>query len=101
AANEIAVFYRVHAQSRVLEEALRAQNMPYQIIGGMKFYERAEVKDALSYLRVLANPKSDVDLLRVINTPARGIGQTTLERLTALATKRKSSNSDALAHLDE
>src|SRR5262249_626396 len=74
-AREIAVFYRVHAQSRVLEEALRAQNLPYQIIGGMKFYERAEIKDALSYLRVLANPRSDVDLLRVINTPARGIGQ--------------------------
>jgi DNA helicase-2/ATP-dependent DNA helicase PcrA len=59
--------------------------MPYQIIGGMKFYERAEIKDALSYLRILVNPKSDVDLLRIINSPARGIGNTTVERLTLLA----------------
>ena len=59
----MAVFYRVHAQSRVLEEALRAANVPYQIVGGTKFYERAEIKNALSYLRVLTNPASDVDLL--------------------------------------
>src|SRR5439155_25776806 len=85
---EIAVFYRIHAQSRVLEEAMRAADQPYQIVGGMKFYERAEVKDALAYMRVLVNPKSDVDLLRVVNTPARGIGTTTTERLTAFATMR-------------
>jgi DNA helicase-2/ATP-dependent DNA helicase PcrA len=100
-AREIAVFYRIHAQSRVLEEALRAANMPYQIIGGTKFYERAEVKDALSYLRVLVNPQSDVDLLRVINTPARGIGATTLERLTALATAKGIPVFEALGRLDE
>jgi DNA helicase-2/ATP-dependent DNA helicase PcrA len=82
---EIAVFYRVHAQSRVLEEALRAANIPYQIIGGTKFYERAEVKDALAYLRILMNPQSDVDLLRIINVPARGIGQTTVDRLVTWA----------------
>jgi DNA helicase-2/ATP-dependent DNA helicase PcrA len=100
-ASEIAVFYRVHAQSRVLEEALRAANMPYQIVGGMKFYERAEVKDALSYLRVLTNPRSDVDLLRIINSPPRGIGATTLERLTALASARGISVFEALGRLDE
>jgi DNA helicase II / ATP-dependent DNA helicase PcrA len=87
ALSQIAVFYRVHAQSRVLEEALRSANLAYQIIGGMKFYERAEVKDALAYLRILSNPQSDVDLLRIINVPARGIGGTTVERLTVLATK--------------
>ena len=99
---EIAVFYRVHAQSRVLEEGLRAANLPYQIVGGMKFYERAEVKDALSYLRVLANPKSDVDLGRVINVPARGIGATTIERLTALATSAEADPRvhDALTRLE-
>lgn len=70
----IAVFYRVHAQSRVIEEALRAENVPYQIIGGMRFFERAEVKDLVAYLRLIDNPKSDADLLRVINVPARGIG---------------------------
>jgi DNA helicase II / ATP-dependent DNA helicase PcrA len=88
---DIAVFYRIHAQSRVLEEAMRAENVPYQIIGGTKFFERAEVKDLLSYLRVLVNPQSDVDLLRVINVPARGIGATTIDRLIALADERRSS----------
>lgn len=83
---EMAVFYRIHAQSRVLEEALRAANLPYQIIGGMKFYDRAEVKDALAYLRVLSNPASDVDLARIVNVPARGIGHTTVDRLAAWAT---------------
>jgi DNA helicase-2/ATP-dependent DNA helicase PcrA len=98
---EIAVFYRVHAQSRVLEEALRAVNLPYQIVGGMKFYERAEVKDAISYLRVLVNPKSDVDLARIINVPARGIGATTMERLALFAAERGISMHDALARVDE
>jgi DNA helicase-2/ATP-dependent DNA helicase PcrA len=98
---EIAVFYRVHAQSRVLEEALRAANLPYQIVGGMKFYERAEVKDAISYLRVLVNPRSDVDLLRIINVPGRGIGATTLERVAQLATAHGIPIHEALTRLDE
>jgi DNA helicase-2/ATP-dependent DNA helicase PcrA len=98
---EMAVFYRIHAQSRVLEEALRAANLPYQIIGGTKFYDRAEVKDALSYLRILVNPQSDVDLLRVINSPARGIGQTTVDRLVAWATANEVPLVNALSRLDE
>ena len=97
----IAVFYRVHAQSRVLEEAMRAANLPYQVVGGMKFYERAEVKDALSYLRVLTNPKSDVDLLRVVNVPPRGIGKTTLDRLVLLANTLGVSVFQAMAHLEQ
>lgn len=101
APKQIAVFYRVHAQSRVLEEALRAANYAYDIVGGTKFYERAEVKDALSYLRILENPASDVDLLRIINVPARGIGQTTLERITDLATALGVPLWDALDRLDE
>ena len=98
---DIAVFYRVNAQSRVLEEALRAVNVPYQVIGGMKFYERVEVKDALSYLRVLVNPQSDVDFLRIVNTPARGIGQTTIDRLTSLASTAKVPIFFALDRLTE
>ena len=82
---EMAIFYRVHAQSRVLEEAFRAANIPYQIIGGMKFFERAEVKDILAYLRLVDNPRSDADLLRVINVPARGIGQKTVALLLDVA----------------
>ncbi len=84
-ARELAVFYRVHAQSRVLEEAMRGDGVPYQIVGGTKFFERAEVKDLLAYLRLVVNPKSDVDLLRIINVPARKIGGKTIERLLATA----------------
>ena len=98
---EMAVFYRVHAQSRVLEEQLRAAKVPYRIVGGTKFFERAEIKDALSYLRVLVNDKSDVDLLRVINTPPRGIGQATIDRLTALATTKNTSLYEALQKPEE
>jgi DNA helicase-2/ATP-dependent DNA helicase PcrA len=98
---EIAVFYRIHAQSRVLEEALRAANIPYQIVGGTKFYDRAEVKDALEYLRVVVNPASDVDLARIVNVPARGIGQTTVDRLTAWATLNDRSLFDSLARVEE
>ncbi|MCC6876102.1 MAG: UvrD-helicase domain-containing protein, partial [Sandaracinaceae bacterium] len=78
---EIAVFYRTHAQSRVLEEALRAQNIPYRVVGGLRFYDRAEIKDLLAYLRVLHNPSDDVSLLRIVNTPTRGVGKKTIERL--------------------
>ena len=70
--------------------------MPYQIIGGTKFYDRAEVKDAIAYLRVLVNPKSDVDMLRIINTPARGIGDTTLERVTEAASAAGTSLYEAI-----
>ncbi len=98
---DVAVFYRVHAQSRVLEEALRAVDMPYQIIGGTKFYERAEIKDAIAYLRVLVNPKSDVDVARIINTPARGIGSTTVERVATYASTQRISLFEALERLEE
>jgi len=94
--NEIAVFYRIHAQSRVIEEALRSHAIPYQIIGGMRFFDRAEVKDVLAYLRVLVNPTSDVDLLRIINVPARQIGATTVNRLVLQATTTDRSVYDVL-----
>jgi DNA helicase-2/ATP-dependent DNA helicase PcrA len=93
---DIAVFYRVHAQSRVLEEAFRAASLPYQIVGGMRFFERAEVKDLVAYLRLLDNPKSDTDLLRVINVPARGIGDKTVELVLATAAERALSAYEAL-----
>jgi len=75
-----AILYRTNAQSRVLEEALRA-DIPYQIVGGLKFYDRKEIKDTLAYLRLLTNPNDTVSLLRIINTPRRGIGQKTLDQL--------------------
>ncbi len=95
-AADIAVFYRVHAQSRALEEAFRAENLPYQIVGGMKFFERAEVKDLVAYLRLIENPRSDADLMRIINVPTRGIGGKTLERLLDTAARRGTAAYDAI-----
>ena len=82
---EIAVFYRTNAQSRVLEDTLVRANVAYQVIGGTKFYERAEIKDALAYLTLLTNPADSVSFARVVNTPRRGIGQTTVSRVLAHA----------------
>jgi DNA helicase-2/ATP-dependent DNA helicase PcrA len=96
---DIAVFYRTHAQSRVLEEVFRQERIPYQIVGGLRFFDRAEVKDALAYLRVLANPKSDVDLQRIINVPSRKIGAATVERLASFAVERGVSMAEALEPL--
>ena len=93
---EIAILYRTHAQSRVLEEALRQARIPYRIVGGLRFFERAEIKDLLAYLRLTANPKSDIDLARVINTPARGIGTTTIDRVIAIAEREHLSLLESL-----
>ncbi|HSU39743.1 MAG TPA: UvrD-helicase domain-containing protein, partial [Polyangiaceae bacterium] len=87
-ADQMAIFYRVHAQSRALEEALRAADVPYQVLGGVRFFERAEVKDLIAYLRLVQNPKSDADLERIVNVPARGIGDKTVDRLRDLAAER-------------
>jgi DNA helicase II / ATP-dependent DNA helicase PcrA len=95
-ADSVAIFYRVHAQSRTLEEAMRKGNVPYQIVGGMKFFERAEVKDLLAYLRLAVNPTSDADLARVINTPARGIGDKTVEHLLNVASESALCAFDAI-----
>ncbi len=88
---EVAVFYRIHAQSRPLEEALRGARVPYRIVGGVRFYDRAEVKDLLAYLRLALNPNDDVQLLRVLNVPARKLGKTTVDRVVAYANARKLS----------
>jgi DNA helicase-2/ATP-dependent DNA helicase PcrA len=84
-ASEIAVFYRTNAQSRVLEDVLVRQDVPYQVIGGPRFYERAEIRDATAYLSVLANPSDAGSLLRITNRPRRGIGDTSLQRLVGHA----------------
>ena len=83
--NSFAIFYRTNAQSRVLEDALRNSQIPYVIVGGVRFYERAEVKDVLAYLKLVSNPKDDVSFKRVINFPARGIGKTSLEAVEKFA----------------
>ena len=81
--NEIAILYRTNAQSRVIEDILRRAEIPYQVIGGLRFYERKEIKDVLAYLRVLINPDDSVSLKRIVNVPARGIGKTSLEKVEA------------------
>ncbi len=85
---EFAVFYRTHAQSRALEDALRTAGMSCRIIGGVAFYDRAEIKDILAYLVVLNNPHSDAHLARIVNRPARGIGNTTMQKMQAHASSK-------------
>jgi DNA helicase-2/ATP-dependent DNA helicase PcrA len=92
-----AVLYRTNAQSRLVEEALRRYNIAYTMVGGFSFYERAEIKDLLGYLRLVRNPHDSMALQRVINTPARGIGKTTLETLERLALETGQSTWEALS----
>jgi DNA helicase-2/ATP-dependent DNA helicase PcrA len=98
---EIAVVYRTNAQSRVLEDVLVRQGVNYQVIGGPKFYERAEIKDAIAYLQVLDNPYDAVSLLRIANRPRRGIGDTSLTRLSAYATGHEITLWEATARTEE
>jgi DNA helicase-2/ATP-dependent DNA helicase PcrA len=99
--SEIAVFYRTNAQSRVLEDILVRQGIAYQVIGGPRFYERAEVKDLIAYLQVLDNPYDAVSLLRIANRPRRGIGDSTLARLTTYADAQGLSLWEATAYPEE
>ena len=94
--SDIAVFYRVNAQSRALEEAFIKNKIPYQIVRGVEFYNRKEIRDVLAYLKVLVNPADRVALLRIINTPARGIGKTTIDKLLDYASRRNISLYEAL-----
>jgi DNA helicase-2/ATP-dependent DNA helicase PcrA len=98
--SEVAVFYRTNAQSRVLEDVLVRQGIAYQVIGGPRFYERAEIKDLVAYLQVLDNPYDGVSLLRAANRPRRGIGDTTLARLQTWADQREISLWEATAEAE-
>ncbi|HEY2310080.1 MAG TPA: 3'-5' exonuclease, partial [Gaiellaceae bacterium] len=95
--SEVAVFYRTNAQSRVLEDVLVRQGIAYQVIGGPRFYERAEIKDLVAYLQVLDNPYDAVSLLRIANRPRRGVGDTSLARLQTWADQREISLWEATA----
>ena len=98
--SEVAVFYRTNAQSRVLEDVLVRQGIAYQVIGGPRFYERAEIKDLVAYLQVLDNPYDAVSLLRIANRPRRGIGDTSLARLQTWADQREISLWEATAEAE-
>ncbi|MGQ9497093.1 MAG: UvrD-helicase domain-containing protein [Desulfotomaculales bacterium] len=94
---DFAVLYRTHAQSRVLEEVLLREGIPYTIVGGLRFYERKEIKDIIAYLRVIANPADGLSLVRVINEPRRGIGKVSIQRLFAYARETGLTPAAALA----
>ncbi len=96
-----AILYRTNAQSRAMEDALRKRDIPYRIYGGLSFYQRKEIKDVLGYLRLVVNPKDEEALMRVINYPARGIGATTLEKLTVAANHYKRSIWEIIEHIDK
>ena len=93
---DCAVLYRTNAQSRLLEETLVAMGVPYRLIGGVNFYERREIKDCLCYLRLIANPRDDVSLRRIINVPRRGIGDSTVEKLASFAAEQELSMLEAI-----
>ena len=97
---DFAILYRTNAQSRAMEDALRKKEIPYRIYGGLSFYQRKEIKDVLAYLRLLINPKDEEALKRVINYPARGIGQTTMDRLSIAANQYGKSIFEVIENLD-
>ncbi|GIN87955.1 ATP-dependent DNA helicase PcrA [Heyndrickxia sporothermodurans] len=98
--SDIAILYRTNAQSRVMEEVLLKSNIEYSIVGGIKFYDRKEIKDILAYLRLIANPDDDISLQRVINVPKRGIGATSFDKIARYAAEHDISIMDALKEID-
>lgn len=98
---DVAIFYRTNAQSRSIEEILMRVGLPYKVVGGTRFYERKEIKDALAYLRVLVNPDDDVNLRRILNEPKRGIGDRAEGAIAALAERDRTSFMDAMRRADQ
>jgi len=99
--NDIAVFYRTNAQSRSFEEACRRARIPYRLIGSVRFYDRKEVKDVLAYLKLLVNPGDTISLLRVVNTPTRGIGKTAMDHVMAYSRQKEMPLYDALLSAEQ
>ena len=99
--NDFVILYRTNAQSRIIEDKLRRAGVPYHIIGGVKFYERKEIKDILAYLKVISNPSDSVSLLRVLNFPARGIGKTSVDKIISLSKDKQITIFDMLNLIDE
>ena len=96
-----AILYRTNAQSRAMEDALRKKDIPYRIYGGLSFYQRKEIKDVIAYLRLVLNPKDEEALKRIINYPARGIGQTTIEKIIVATNHYNRSMFEIMQHIDE
>ncbi|MGN1029635.1 MAG: ATP-dependent helicase, partial [Bacilli bacterium] len=99
--NDFAILYRMNSQSRSIEDILRREDMPYKIVGGLKFYERKEIKDIIAYLRLIQNPSDNLSLMRIINEPKRGIGKTSLENVEQVANQVETSMYDVIKRADE
>ncbi|MFQ6003518.1 MAG: 3'-5' exonuclease, partial [Candidatus Zixiibacteriota bacterium] len=99
--SDFAILYRTNAQSRLFEQELRNNKIPYVIVGGVRFYERKEIKDILAYLKVIANPKDELSLKRIINTPARGIGDRTISRIENFCNKQNLSFFDGIDQIEK
>ena len=99
--NDFAILYRMNSQSRSIEDILRRENVPYKIIGGLKFYERKEIKDTIAYLRLIQNPSDNLSLTRIINEPKRGIGKTSLDNVQQIAVQSETSMYDVIKRADE
>ena len=99
--SDFAILYRMNSQSRALEDILRREDIPYKIVGGLKFYERKEIKDAISYLRLIANPSDNISLKRIINEPKRGIGKTSLDHIQEIAESQGISMYEVIKHADD
>lgn len=99
--NDMAVLYRTNAQSRVVEDCLRKMGIPYQVLGGLRFYERKEIKDILAYMRVVVNPADEISLQRIINVPPRGIGKTSFDKVAAYCAENRISLMEGLRQTEE
>src|SRR5690606_11960274 len=97
---QIAVLYRSNLQARPIEEELRASGIPYRLFGGTQFFDRKEVKDAVAYLRVVVNPRDELSLRRIVNYPARGIGDTTIDRVARWGLAHGRSFPEALSRIE-
>ncbi len=97
---DFVILYRMNAQSRAIEDILRREDIPYKVVGGVKFYERKEIKDAISYLRLIQNPSDNISLKRVINEPKRGIGKTSLDNISQISDKTGTSMYEIIKHAE-
>ncbi|MCL2860204.1 MAG: ATP-binding domain-containing protein [Oscillospiraceae bacterium] len=99
--NDFAILYRMNTQSRAIEDIFRREDIPYKIVGGLKFYERKEIKDAIAYLRLIENPNHNMSLVRIINEPKRGIGKTSIEEIEKAASENNISMYEVIKKADE
>ena len=98
---KMAVLYRMNAQSRVIEESMVKRGIAYTMVGGTRFYDRAEIRDMLAYLKLVANFRDDISLMRIINVPDRGIGQTTIQKLSEFSKQGNMSMFEGIMSLEE